>query len=438
MSPRSWLGPLLFAIVGCTRQAEPAPPKVVLAPPKPVVDQADRFEASLRAIDLRQFPLPPEAKLHHIDPHRIVYWMPALRAAVVDCRAKLVDTGWTPNESDTPKNEPEDREEIAFDKAGFRLLLSARKDEDGCVVELTNFGNLDLRLLPRVPDAKITTDRWHVVSFQTESELVHLLEFCRVEFRKLAWHSFPEAETLRLPRGSAGYVRNGVELVVDIDRDVERKLYVVTYNSRLVEPAPPAPKIDVSMPTTLEAARHAIDLERFPRTEETRLKKATAILCEYESKTPLRKIADFYRDRLTAEKWTVEPCFEIDGAIHQSARKEGFLLRLNAFPNGEETCFVGIENQGNFLAQQLPRVPDASRPVEDSPTEVLYGTRLSNEEAIEFYRKLLEPAGWKEISRSVQEDEKTTFLAYRKDATVLEFDIGRRSVRIGSKLTAGE
>ena len=438
MLPRTWLAvPLLFAIAGCTRQADPAPPKVVLAAPKVVVDQTDRFEAAIRAIDLRQFPLPPGAMLQRVESQRIVYRMPGTLAdAVAHGRGKLVDSGWTPDATDMPDNEAGEREELAFDKAGFRLLLSARSDGDGILVELTNFGNLDLRQLPRIDGAKATIDRWHLVSFRTESELVRLLEFCRVEFGKLGWRRFPDAETLRLPRGAAGYVRNGIELIVDVDRDVERKDYLVTYSVRLVEPAAVAAKIDLSAPTTLEAAKSAIDLERFPRTEETRLRKANAILCEYESKTPLRKIADFYRDRLTAEKWSVEPCFEIDGAINQSARKDGFLLRLSAFPAGEGTCFVSIENLGSLRAADVPRLPDASRPVQESPTEILYGTRASTDESIEFYRKLLEPAGWKEIGRSVQQDEKTTFLAYRKNATVLEFDIGRKSVRIGSKLTA--
>ena len=131
-----------------------------------------------------------------------------------------------------------------------------------------------------------------------------------------------------------------------------------------------------------------------------KLKKATPVLCEYVSKTPPRKIADFYRDRLTEAKWTAEPRFEIDGAIYGNFRKDGFLLRLAVLPAEEGASFVGIENMGTLFAAHLPRVPDASRAVEESPTEILYDTHSAPVESMEFYRKLLEPAGWKELQRT--------------------------------------
>ena len=437
MRRRAWIV-LLFVLAGCTRQAEPTP-KLAALPKAAAIDQPDRFESSIRAIDLRKYPLPRGAMLHHLKPHELIYAMPETIAETLAYnRGKLVENGWSQDGTDPPEKEPGQPEELAFEKAGFRLLLAARKgDIDETVVELTSYGNIDLRPLPRLSDAKIMHDRWHHVSYWTAAKFEDIVEFCRIEFRKLGWREFQGADALRLPGTSLGFARPGIELVVQVDRDFMRQLYDVTCRVRLVEPAEPAPKIDLASPTTLEAAKRAIDLERFPRTEEAKLKKASPILCEYVSKAPLRKIADFYRDRLTAENWTAEPRFEVDDAIFQSFRKNGFLLQLGTRPAGDgDICFVRIENMGSFFAAQLPRLPDASRPTLESPTEVLYDTLSAIGPSIEFYRKLLEPLGWKEIARSKQEEEGSTFIAYRKNATVIELDIGRRSVRVASKLTA--
>ena len=117
--------------------------------------------------------------------------------------------------------------------------------------------------MPRVSDAKTTHDRFDLVCYRTETERASLVEFCRSELRKEGWREFSGADALRLTSGSLGFVKHAVELIVEIDFDP--KLRLVGYQIRLIEPAARCRRLTSPRRRRLEAAKRAIDLERFPR-----------------------------------------------------------------------------------------------------------------------------------------------------------------------------
>jgi hypothetical protein len=398
----------------------------------------------LKVADLRQMPRPENAKAIIASPAHLSYSVPGTLAdTAAFCKQKLTELNWTENNVEIPGLDPNKSVFTGFDKAGFHIALSVSKSmKEGLIdVDLTNYGNVDPRRLPRPADAKATFDYWHYVSYATAAKPAEVIALCRKELSAKGWNQYAVGNAkffAKEGRFLVGFVNNAIDLSLNASTGPEGKT-VVEYRMTIRDK--PSPSQTAAMPqgATLSEGMKVIDLNRFPRLANADAGQGSSANLYYEAPGDTVGALRFYREKLKLEGWTEEARQTVDEIVDfvtTGFDKDGFHLNLE-INNGDKPNRVRIhlEHKGNIDIRQLPRLADAAKGGLEGFDDVMYETETKPEAAVEFYRKQLAQRGWQEDkSENKEYPDGTKTLVFEQHAMILKLRIDKDSVRIQSEL----
>src|SRR5712691_6222462 len=176
-----------------------------------------------QAIDLRKLPKLDGAQVQIEKATQIQYSAPGRLADAGEFyRKKLTELGWIEDKTPIPGLDAKESVYAGFDKAGFRVYVSANKtyQKEGSVdVYLHNIGNVDPRQFARQADAKPTFFRRDYVSYATAAQAEAAIEFSRKDLTERGWKGFRVALAkfhVKDGRFLLGFANNGMSLCVTV------------------------------------------------------------------------------------------------------------------------------------------------------------------------------------------------------------------------------
>jgi hypothetical protein len=451
---------LVLAILGCGRQAEPTASVTVTAPTAPTVtakaapadpkpaapsvpvlkDPATLAQATA-IIDLKTLPRLPGARVQIARPQELMYSAPGAFADAESLyRTKFAELGWTLDATPVPGVDPKEYFFGPFDKAGFRVSVSASKSrmKEGFVdVHITSHGNVDARAIARMTDAKPAYNHWNYASYKTDAKPADVLAFYRKELPAKGWREYRvslAAAHAKEDRHLLGFAQNGIQLFFNIKGDKSAPTNVECMVS--LKDRPPAVPLDkLPAAATFAEGKKIIDLNRFPRIDKSTAGKGSSANLTVIPPGSVDGAVAFYRAKLAEAGWTEDDASsQYDGEAHLYFTKAGYLLGclIRKDFQGPQTI-VKIENFGNVTARDLPRLEDASERTQGSPGDDDYETETPIAKAADFYRKELPPHGWKELENKTEPDGSRR-LEFSWNAIFLTIEIGVGRVRVRSHL----
>ncbi|HEX3315215.1 MAG TPA: hypothetical protein VHR72_10015 [Gemmataceae bacterium] len=453
MSRRTWpLVLVLLAIVGCTRQSDPAgpakpasDPAIVLAPTPTVAAPKGpaTLDEALKLLDLRTVPRLPNARLHIVRPIQLIYSAPSTLAATdSQHRKNLLDQSWKLDATPPPPGiDPSSYVYAGFDRLGFRVSLSASKSRttDGWVdVYLMNHGNVDARGLPQMADAKPVNSNWNYASYKTDAKPTEVVAFYRKELGATGWHEYHvglAAFHAKEDRHLVGFAQNGVEIFLNIKGEKSAPTLVERSVSLRDRPAvTPANKIPKA--ATFAEGKKILDLNCFPRLGSSEGHGSSAELTYALSESTeltVTSVEAYYREKLQSQGWSQDDASsDLDDEGRLVFAKEGFLLSCN-IRKQDGKIIVRLDNMGNVRAADIPRLPDATERTWEPANDVSYETETPIDKSTEFYRKQFDKLGWKEIEAHDAPDD-SRLLVFQQNAIVMKVDLSADRVRLRSQL----
>jgi hypothetical protein len=402
------------------------------------------LEEVLKVVDLRQMARPDNAKVKIASAAQLFYSVPGTLAdTAAFCKRKLAELNWTEDSVAVPGLDPNKYVFAGFDKAGFHIALSVSKStKEGLIdVNLTNYGNVDPRRLPRPADAKATFDYWYYVSYATAAKPAEVIELCRKELSAKGWQEYAVGSAkffAKEGRFLAGFVSGAIDLSLNVATGPDGKT-IVEYRTTIRDK--PSPSQTAAMPpaATYSEGMKVIDLNRFPRLSNAEAGRGSSADLYYEAPGDVPGALRFYQEKLQVEGWTEEArqtVDEIEDFVTTGFDKDGFHLNLQ-INKGDKPNRVRIhlEHKGNVDVRRFPRLADAARGGLESFDDVDYETETEPEAAVTFYRKELAQRGWKEDkSESKEYPGGTKTLVFDQHAMLVKLRIDKGSVRIQSEL----
>jgi hypothetical protein len=410
---------------------------------EPIAAAPATLQEVLKVVNLQEMPKPPNATVKIARTTQLIYSVPGTLAdAAAFCKEKLTELGWTEDHAQVPGLDPNRYVVAGFDKAGFHLTLSISKSmKEGLIdVNLTHYGNVDPRRLPRPADAKATFDYWHYVSYATAATPQEVIELCRNELAAKGWKQYPVANAkFHAQEGKflVGFVNNAVDLSLNAKAEAEGRT-VVEYRVQIRD-TPRRQTAAMPPAATLTEGMTAIDLNRFPRLAGAEEGRGSSADMYYEAPGDVAGALGFYREKLKADRWTDEPPHsvdEIEDMVITSFDKGGFHLKLQ-ISKGDKSHRVRIhlEHRGNIDVRQFPRLGDASEGGLEDFDDVRYETETKPGTTVEFYRKELLQRGWKEFQSETKDyPDESKSLVFGQNAILVKLRVDKDSVRIQSEL----
>ena len=366
------------------------------------------------AIDLRKFPQLEGAADAHVETSLLRYESPGdVESAVMFHVKHLAEIGWEEDTEGTPRRVDERNAYLGFRRDGFYLFLSVNRlpdDENAVLVTLRNQGNVDTRRLPRRADAEPLYGGQATTVYVTPVKVAEAAEFTRRELASLGWQEYkpPFAQTASdADNASLSFKQNGINLSAYIGvAPAQGGKTTVQYDTGV---------LNYELPTPPGASEIEYD-DNLP-------------YLKFQSPLDFDGVAQFYRDRAEAVGWSAKNdltdarddsmtlFFDGEGErlfMLQLAKgdAQGTLVTLQSvltqaddaaeLPAGPAEAAVA-EPAGTtkpvvkLTAKDLPIAKDA-REMEVDADEALirYKSPSKLDPLVQFYRKALTEAGWKE------------------------------------------
>lgn len=430
------------AVSAPTPTARPEPTKIIELAEPATVRQAAQL------IDLRQLPRLEDATPAYIEQVGYIAYSASVTAeAAIDFhRRQLIGLGWQ-EQPDQELRVDNDRQKIAvfaFSQAGFHLKLEVMEligeTVNNIQVTVSNHGNIDVRGLPRHPQAEVISETGPIsMVYVTPALPDQAAAFIRQELAALGWQEY--WEPMAMPAATPGiqslhFIKNGIDLSATV----------------FTSDAPQqAGKTSVSYTTYLAGT----DLPIFAGAADIQLNNSgyaykNDFYVNYASPAAFETIFDFYRQQLAALDWqpqgdvlNLSP--EQAALVFNRAGEEQSLLLSLERKEQEQTVVTlalvtlaedeelpTLENPASpaetdevetgpaLSAEALPLPADAESPTFDAESEQIGYTSPSDiKTLVDFYRSELPAQGW-------QEDE--TFSAVEENFAFVSFNQGDASL----------
>jgi hypothetical protein len=351
-------------------------------------------------------------------------------------RKTLPELGWREDPNPVPGIDQKDYLYLIFEKAPMYLTVNGyRANPKGpMTIFLTNWGNVDVRQLPKPADAKFRSNGRFAAMYATGTSPADATDFCRKALVERGWKEVP-ADSAKFfakeGRIVLRFLQNAMEVgVVAAKNPAGETEVTLSANVRRTFDASDvrehlAPR-DIPPPATITDYLAVIDLREFPLMKDARkrdrqtepIARSNAITCEVPG--TLKEAVLHHRKALLDRGWRetqVDTPFEGRASLHYE--KSGYLLTVEAGQHPGEAVQLSVVNHGNVDLRQLPYPPGT----EIGPERADFlncTTPCSDSDAVAFYRKELSRLGWEEIK--VRGRGSYSFI---KKATLLRLEIGR-------------
>lgn len=344
--------------------------------------------------------------------NHISYQAPGTFSQAADFyKEKLPALGWT-HSTALSSGDQKEYLSLTFEKNGMMLSVSGYRSQpnDPMTITLMNFGNVDVSRFPKPGDAVVKTNNKNAVYYFTKESPEALTVFIRKFMKERGWKE-KEEDGAKMWEKEGRYVlsfqQNAMECtMVAAKKDGQLE---VTYTAQ-VQHDLSAEDISIAAgdkaqekPATLkqaEAVLNIMKLPRMPKAEKAKHQKelvAIVIGTNYQVPDSLEDAVKFYRQLLKENGCTeLSPMIETDSLAMLYFEKSGFLFGLSASRDKKEnTTRVALMNYGNVDLRKLP-APEGAK-IETLRTEHMnLQTKLSIDDAHEFYRRELARLGWKD------------------------------------------
>lgn len=149
-------------------------------------------------------------------------------------------------------------------------------------------------------------------------------------------------------------------------------------------------------PATVAEAAAVLDLTKFPLVDGSPVpRQSTMAQLSYEATGDVKKVYEFQRKTLVAQKWQESPgAYITDQSASGTFKKQGFAVSASVSPGGKpNTVSVYIINHGNVDVSKLP-VPTDAKSQFASPVTAMFVSPTPVDKTTEACRKLLLAQGW--------------------------------------------
>lgn len=368
------------------------------------------FEQIKAAIDWEKLPLlEGAAKVRPFFNHTSYEAPGTFKQAAEFYRRELRKLGWKEDTS-IESGDQTAYLSVQFEKEGQRLGLSGyrSKPEDPMTITLMLNGNVDVSTFPKVDDAQIKVNQKNSVYYFTKKPADEVVSFCKKFMLERGWAEKPNPNAemwAKEGRYVLEFDQNAIKatLVVANEKDGNRSVSYssgVQHEMKSSQVTKMVTNKDQVKPATLKQAVDLIDLSKLPKPDKASKVKAIPIALSFEMNGSIEDASKFYRKLLKETGWKESTSMvESDSLAILYFNKAGFMLVLTAARHKKEGPIeVSIVNKGNVDIRKLPFPKDA----EIGTTQFEFintTTKLSVEQAEEFYKKELPLLGWKPVSR---------------------------------------
>ncbi|MCH2203063.1 MAG: hypothetical protein MK102_13920 [Fuerstiella sp.] len=405
--------------------------------------QPATIQEMIDVIDLATVPQMEGARVKSAGLCHLTFEAPGtLTAAGEFCKKTLSQMDWLEQNMSVEGLDPDKYCQFTFEKSDFTVtvFISAGDKPDQVLVNLTNWGDVDPRRLPRLDEVELTMNSRTYVSFTSSASPAAAEAYCRKEITALGWKLVPDPnlEFLREQgRIVLKFVWNAIELgtVITVENGKTSIAYYTTASQQAIEQFKVNAVLqikDSSGPATNEQAIGAIDLREFPRLEAASVLNEQSANLNYTAEGDVTDATSFYRRQLNEQGWKEQtpPILEDTGNASLNFKKDGFSLHLWAAKSDEPgKVDLSLSNRGNVDVRQLPLFPGGRIHPGSEHGHISYTVTGDGKAVAEFYYKQLAQRGWKEFTESggSHSTSRGTVLVFLQKAIRLTIEIGQSS-----------
>ena len=246
--------------------------------------------------------------------------------------------------------------------------------------------------------------------FTTGSKPEEAADFCRKTLLERGWREVPHESAkffAKEGRIVLRFLQNAMELGVVASKNMAGQTEVSIFANvrNKLDPSEIrkvlTPK-EIPTPPGLNEYLPVLDLRTLPLMKDARKRKlqtqamalSNAIGCQAPGS--LEGAIAFYRKEFVDRGWK-ESSFDnaIDDRVEICFEKQGYLVTVGLGQQKKEDVQISVINHGNVDLRQLP-YPVGAEIAPERETVVNCLTKVSESEAVEFYRKELAKLDWKE------------------------------------------
>lgn len=161
-------------------------------------------------------------------------------------------------------------------------------------------------------------------------------------------------------------------------------------------------------PATAKQLKDAVDWSKMPKLASAKKVQTFFAQQTYEATGTFQEAADFYRKELPNLGWkedkSVDPTADQKTYLSLFFLKDGMGLQVSGYRSmpSDARMPVTLTLQGNVQCDKFPRASDAQIH-NASRNSVYYYSKLPAKELVDFSRKFMKEAGWKEAQEDMYE-----------------------------------
>ncbi len=177
-----------------------------------------------KVIDLQTLPRLEVKQVLDDQPGHVYYSAKAtVAAAEAFYTAELASRGWQAVEGGTESTDQYADRDFEKDGCVLRVSIGASGDEGQVGIGLSNIGNVDVRTLPRPPNAEaMGTPTLRNVTYRTSAGMADAVKFCREQLPAAGWQEYTQMNVpdISVPHYKGlSFMNHGLRLMVSISRD---------------------------------------------------------------------------------------------------------------------------------------------------------------------------------------------------------------------------
>lgn len=272
-----------------------------------------------------------------------------------------------------------------------------------------NMAVLDLRTLPKLPEAKPQSDDFYTVNYSSASDIDEVKNFYRYVLSQRGWNEVVDQSN----QSTLFFSRQGYNLQLSPYSGQPGETYINL---------------------TFSGNHDLTKLPQYSQVKATTYSGATSVIYQVEAsllQVEAELLRKFHKDGWTSVVRLLSRQNEDDNSRHLEFVKSGTLVRVMVQPDPADSKLLNVHYSQSLASHSLPVPQDAGLMEWDDSAEcqMVANTALSIEDATEFYQTLMPKQGWSDREKGKRID---------KDVVYLPFYRGQHEVTVAlNKLDGG-